>query len=438
VNLTIAALADLPLPAAAFDSEESVIAHTPEWQGATPGAVSYPVRRNRLVVCTANANPQCEAVLTRLLDAMDQTALAVSGAQAMRVRMLAASLRIIAGRRVASEGTSHDVIDYARAGITARTSLYINVEGQPAHPVSSPEVAALVLVQFAANAERHARVSSVTISQADNSFHVLWPGQSGMRDIATARQRVSRERWGMGFARIAADTLGGAVYPPYDRGDGMVMATLELGLDRLALPLAAVLDGRVLKATRAWDEETGYYPGKDIGATSKLAAAVEHGRTAAGRTAVYDGWWARATRQGVTWIAVPPDDIIDRARDVLDGIVHERALWDGVPEPGQSRVFALASLLGAMLGTALPRVPGDTWNRKYPELAEAFGLTLPAPIFEGLGAVDPRVVVYLAGECGESFRSEGDDLYLQVRPDKLADPFVQVFLPQGETALKLT
>jgi hypothetical protein len=42
-----------------------------------------------------------------------------------------------------------------------------------------------------------------------------------MRDISTARQRGARERWGMGFARIAADTLGGAVYPPYDRGGGM-------------------------------------------------------------------------------------------------------------------------------------------------------------------------------------------------------------------------
>src|SRR4029077_488605 len=111
----------------------------------------------------------------------------------------------------------------------------------------------------------------------------------------------------------------------------------------------------------------------------------------------YDGWFARATGDQV-WIAIPPDDILDRARDVLDGIVHERALWDGVPEPAQSRVFALASLVGAMLGTALPRVPGDTWKRKYPEIAAAFGVTFQVPDYEGIGAIDPRIVAFLASE----------------------------------------
>jgi hypothetical protein len=437
VNLTTADLEDLPFPCAAFDAEDTLIACTPEWEGATAGAVSYPVRRNRLVLSTGDANPDCEAVLTRLLDAMDETAHQVTGQQSQQVTMLAASLRIIAGRRVRSSGTSHDVIDFARAGIAARTGLNVNIEGRPSYPVAAPEVAALVLVQFAANAERHARVSSITISQVDNSFHVFWPGLSGMRDISTARQRGARERWGMGFARIAADTLGGAVYPPYDRGDGIVVATLELGLDRLALPLAAVKDSRVNKATRAWDEETGYYQGKETGATSKLAVTVAEAQRSLGQLTVNDGWWARSVRN-ITWVGVPPDDILDRARDVLDGIVHERALWDGVPEPGQSRVFALASLLGAMLGTALPRVPGDTWNRRFPELAQAFGVTVPLPDFEGIGAVDPRVVAYLAAECGDRFDTDGEDLYLHIRRDKLDDPFVQVFVPPGEESLKLT
>lgn len=435
--LTIRDLEELPLPAALFDDEDEVIAHTPEWAGATPGAVAYPVRNTRLVICTGDASPQCEAVLTRLLDAMAATASAVSGQQAMRVAMLAASLRIIAGRRVNSVGTSHDVIDYAKAGISARTSLEVHVEGRPSYRVVAPEVAALVLVQFAANAERHARVTSVTISQTENSFHVLWPGESGNRDIVTARQRGMRERWGMAFARIAADTLAGAVYPPYDRGDGMVMATLELGIDRLALPIAAIRGNKVIKATRSWDEETGYHPGREIDPASRVAASVRAALERPTQIAVHDGWWSRATSDHV-WVAVPPDDIMDRARDVLDGIVHERALWDGVPEPAQSRVFALASLLGAMLGTPLPRVPGDTWNRKFPELAQAFRLPMPLPTFEGLGAVDPKIVAYLASEFGDHFETENEELFLHVRADKLEDPFVRLFLQPEDNALKLS
>jgi hypothetical protein len=109
-----------------------------------------------------------------------------------------------------------------------------------------------------------------------------------------------------------------------------------------------------------------------------------------------------------------------------------------VPEPSQSTVFALASLLGAMLGTPLPRVPVDTWNRKYPEVAAAFGLDLPAPQFDGLGAVDPRVVVYLAQEFGDRFEVDGEDLFLHVSPDKLDDPFVKIFLAPEDNALKLS
>ncbi len=435
--LTVPELSELPMPAAAFDPEDELIAQTPEWTGASAGAVAYPVRRNRLVICTSKANPACELVLSRLLHAMDATAAVVSGVQLQRVAMLAASLRIVAGRRQATIGTSHDVIDFARAGITARTSLDVHVDGRPAFPVPSPEVAALVLVQFAANAERHARVSAVTIEQTHNSFSVVWAGQSGNRSVVTARQRSSRNRWGMGFSRIAADTLGGAIYPPYDRDDSMVVSTLELGLNRLALPLATVVNGRIGKATRPWDEETGFEPGRETAANPRIENAVRAALEKPNEIVVSDGWWARAAHD-LVWIAIPPDAIIDRARDVLDGIVHERALWDGVPEPAQSRVFALASLLGAMLGTALPRVPVDTWNRKYPEIAAAFGASIPAPEFEGMGAIDPRIVAFLAFEFGDRFETDGDDLFLHVSDAKLNDPFVRIFLQENDNALKLS
>src|ERR1035437_8040663 len=88
VNLSLAEIAELPLPAALVDASGAVIARTPEWDGMGPGAVSYPVRSVRLVVRTQPASAQCDAVLSRLLDAIDHAALALSGAQAQRVRML--------------------------------------------------------------------------------------------------------------------------------------------------------------------------------------------------------------------------------------------------------------------------------------------------------------------------------------------------------------
>jgi hypothetical protein len=315
--------------------------------------------------------------------------------------------------------------------------LQVTVEGNPAFPVPSPEVVALILVQFATNAERHARASSVTLAHQQNQFTVSWPGQSGKKEMVTSRQRAARERWGMAFSRIAADTIGGALYPPFDREYGQVVATLELGLNRLALPICAVLGEKVSKATRAWDEETGLFPGKEISATPHLQSAVANAQAKPGEIVVTSGWWARAEAK-LVWVAIPPDDIMDRARDVLDGIVHERALWDGVPEPDQSRVFALATLLGALLGNPLPRVPAEAWNRKYPELAAAFGVPISAPYFEGLSAVDPRVVAYLAYEFGESFLADGDDLFLKARPEKIGDPFVRLFINPDDSAVKLT
>src|ERR1039457_2885393 len=82
VNLTLAEIAELPLAAALVDASGAVIARTPEWDGNGPGAVSYPVRSVRLVVRTEPASPQCDAVLGRLLDAIDSAARGLSGTQA--------------------------------------------------------------------------------------------------------------------------------------------------------------------------------------------------------------------------------------------------------------------------------------------------------------------------------------------------------------------
>jgi hypothetical protein len=436
VNFSLSDLSELPFAAALVGARSEVVARTPEWAGAGPGTVAYPVRRNRLLIACDTPPAAAGALLGRLLDAIDAAAAALDGLRALRVRMVAASLRLLAGRAVATTGTSHDVLDLACAGISARTALRVDVEGSPAVPVDAPEAAALLLVQLAVNAERHARVSTVTLRHEVASFHVRWRGHSGKARVETSRQRQYRERWGMGFARIAADALGGAVYPPVDDGAGNVVATLELGLGRLALAVAAVRGGRVLRATRTWDEETGAPPGARIDGDQRLTAAWVAARSADGAIASAAGV---ASRKGcdVVWIAIPPDAAPERARDIIDGIAHERALMDGIEEPARSRIAALALLLGSQLGTPLPRVPAATWNRRMVELAGHFPLPGPVPTLGGVGATDPGVSALLAAEAGEGFDRDGDELWLRLRDERIDDPLVAPLLTADRRRIRL-
>ena len=415
MNLTIAEIRELPLAAALLDGDGEIIAATPEWNGAGPGTVLFALRQTRLAVTVVAADPAAAALLDGLLAAMEVTADVLEGTQRLRVTMLAASLRLVAGRRVTTVGTSHDVIDLAVAGIGARTALEVHVDGRPAFPVRAPEVAALALVQLAVNAERHTRTTSVTLVQDGEAFHVVWPGAAGPGTFATARNRRDRQRWGLGFCRIAADTLGGAIYPPADRGDGTVGATLELGLQDLTLPVAAIRGHRVVKATRTWDEETGCLPGAGVEPGSRLAACLDAASCAPGKAVSCDGWAARQVRDRA-WVAIPPDDVLERARDVLDGIAHERALWDGIAPSLQARVYALTALLAGRLGAPLPRVPAGIWNQRMGALAAALRLPMDIPRLTALGGVEPRIAAYLAAELGSEMAVDGDDLLLRVRP----------------------
>src|SRR5262249_1779197 len=150
-----------------------------------------------------------------------------------------------------------------------------------------------------------------------------------------------RQRWGLGFARIAADTLGGAVTAPYDSGGGTGTASFEVGLGRLALPVAGLRGRHVLRAARSWDEETGLTPGSEAPLGSRVAWLRDAAMRTPGRIVSRDGWQARAGR-ALLWMAIPPDDVTERARDVIAGLVHERALTDQLAEPDRSRISALA------------------------------------------------------------------------------------------------
>jgi hypothetical protein len=421
VNLSLAEAGVLPLAAALLDTDGTVIAATPEWRGAGPGTVVYAMRSASLAVATAPAEAAAQRLLDLLLASLGDAAGAADTRRRGLVSMLATSLRVVAGRQVSGSGTSHQVLDLAVAGIRARTGLEVSVDGRPAGPVRAPEVVALCLVQLAVNAERHTRTTRVVLTPEASAFHVSWPGETGSIEESTARRHGDRRGWGLGFCRIAADTLGAALHPPIGSGTGVVTATLELGLRDLALPLAMVRAQHVVKATRAWDEETGCLPGARAEPGSRLGACLEAAARDPGSVVSRAGWSARQAGER-TWVAIPPDDVMDRARDVISGMAHERALWEGVPEPHLTRVVALAALLGQRLGTPLPRVPAAAWNREMATLARALGLRTPVPSFAGLGAVDPRVAAYLAAEVGEEILAEEDDLFLRPRPGMADDP----------------
>jgi hypothetical protein len=435
VNLSLAEIAELPMAAALVDAAGAVIARTPEWDGPGPGAVSYPVRSVRLVVRTQPASAQCDELLSRLLDSIDAAALALSGTQAQRVRMLGGSLRLVAGREPGGWGTTDDVIELARAGITARTGLSVEAIAGPARPVLGPEVAALVLVQFAVNAERHDAASSVRLDVDRTTFRVVWNHAGPVPRIATARRRADRDRWGLGFTRIAADAIGGTVYPPRALGNGTLAATLELGIRRLALPLAAVRDGRVCRATRSWDEETGMAPGSATGPGSKLATIQAAAASVPGRIVVDAGFSARAGMSAL-WVAVPPDDSAVRAREVVTGLIHERALSEHIDEPARSSIAGLALLLATLLGEPMPRVPIAAWTRRMRELSPAYGIGGGIPDFDGVGAIDPQVVAVLAAS-GDGFEIDGDRLWLRVREQCRDDAAVRVLLRPGENRIPL-
>jgi hypothetical protein len=293
----------------------------------------------------------------------------------------------------------------------------------------------LVLVQFAVNAERHDAASTVRLEVDRTTFRVVWEHAGRAPRIATARRRADRERWGLGFARIAADAIGGTVYPPRTTGDGTLAATLELGIRRLALPLAAVREGRVCRATRSWDEETGLAPGSATGPGSRLATIEAAATSVPGRIVVDAGLCARAGL-GAVWVAVPPDDATVRAREVVTGLTHERALSERIDEPARSTIGGLALLLATLLGEPMPRVPIAAWSRRMHGLGPAFGLAGAIPDFDGVGAIDPQVVAVLAAS-GDGFEIDGDRLWLRVREECRDDAAVRVLLRPGESRIPL-
>src|SRR5437660_1258201 len=100
MQLSVADLSELPLPAALLEDEGEVVVRTPEWPGAGPGCVAYPVRRKRLVVATNRGDATAAALLTELFDTLRRAAADAEAEERLRLRVLIASLQLLGGGKL--------------------------------------------------------------------------------------------------------------------------------------------------------------------------------------------------------------------------------------------------------------------------------------------------------------------------------------------------
>ncbi|HXM57561.1 MAG TPA: hypothetical protein VOB72_19335, partial [Candidatus Dormibacteraeota bacterium] len=271
MRLDPAEIPELPFPAGLFDSTGTLIASTPEWRGALPGSVSFYTGAGHLVVGAATPTaPELEALMSELLRAVREALPAMEHAAALRTAVLLAGLELVSGRPLDARdvGTTSDVLEYAAASIRTRApSLRVEVvpEERP-RSVPAPATIGLALVQFAANASVHEYADAASTRRLDvirlrvaggPSFYVEWKTESRPGVVVrTARHERRRSRWGWGYVRMAADALGGAALPPGRTGDGMEGACLSIGSRMLTVPLACFRDGRPLRRTQSWEQET--------------------------------------------------------------------------------------------------------------------------------------------------------------------------------------
>lgn len=433
MRLSASDVANLPLACALFDRAGGVLNATPEWHGFSLGALTYEAGVGKLVVAPDGCSPGVDGLVTELIGELVEAAAELPTRDRLGVEMLAASLSLVAGRAPALDaGTVDELLDYVSEGVrrmVASARLEVVVETHVA--VSAPAALALGLLQLARNAVRHAGVDRLTLRvRRGPTFRVEWDDPGGGRAaISTSRRPDQRPRWGLGFTRLLADSLGGVVTAPAPVGPGRVGTSIGLGSPRLSAPLAAAVRGKVERATRAWDEETGLPPGSSL--DPRVVAAVAAADSSPGQIGYADILRARACA-GRTWLAVAPQSSTGRARDVLRGLQHESALL-AAPEPRATRIYAITSALSCALSGRPPAaVPATTWERDFGPACAALGVD-PVPMIDPdrLRFPEPRLTAYLLGELAGELVEDGAGLCLRPGPERQGGPLVRLLGGRG-------
>jgi len=408
----------LPLPAALFDLEERVVAKTPEWVGRCPGTVSFHAGQGHLLVAPDAATPELDVLMDRLLTELRCAASRLGGEEGMRMGVLTAGLELVAGQSVASgpPATPEDVLALAVAAIRARApGLGVQIVGPlPNTVVTAPAAIALALVQLAVNAQIHEGAQRVALQVSPGpTFGVEWAAPArASAPVSSHRHPLRRSGWGWGYVQMVADALGATALPPGSTGPGTIGACLSLGSPRLGLPVAVMCQGRVERSTQAWDQDQ-QRPGFGQHLDELLARLTAAASEQPGRIVHADLYQARLDR-GRTWVVLTPESGSSRARDLLAGLQHERALWTA-PEPHATRASALATLLQVAMGDPWPNVPPGVFEEVFPAACSGLGI----PTHELVDAVvlpEPRATAFLLAELDGRLARRGDEVWLVPSP----------------------
>jgi len=418
VRLSAADIAALPLPVALFDRDGALLASSAEWAGGGPGTVIYRLPTASLAVGCDEQDADIAGLLTELVSAMREGAQACEGAQQLRLVALASSVGLVAGIPDLHGGTTADVLEYLTALLSTVSAHGVTVGEHTPGAVPDAPVLALALLQLVINARRHDDATEVTIDiDPGPAFRVRWRGELPPQGVSTARHQADRDRWGLGFVRLAMDALGGVSLSPASQGREQITAVLAIDPSpRLQLPLAAVRDGLVDAASPAWDEETQLPPGSRlpvrwlplVAAAALTPGVIRREGTARARTV-----------DDTTWIAMPPEGTADRARDVIRALDHERDLLEA-PQPFATVIEGLADVIALLLGDRPHLVTPAAFDELYPKAAAAVSAPLLSIAFPGAAAPIPSLVAYLAARLSATVRVREGSLALQVG-DRLRD-----------------
>jgi len=236
---------------------------------------------------------------------------------------------------------------------------------------------------------------------------------------------------------MVADALGATALPPAPSGPGLMGACLSLGSQRLTLPVAVYTGWQVIRATQTWEQGLASPDADELARTwLAVTATLQAAWGEPGQVARHDLYAARHVDTG-TWISLVPETGPDRARDVLRGLEHERALWSA-PEPHATTVHALTALLAWSLADPPTVVAPDAFAREFPRSCEALGMP-PHPVPPLLACPDPRVAAFLIKELGGSLVAEPGGTALRPAPSARRNPIVELLgRPDGSIPLSPT
>ena len=410
MRLSAADVAALPLPVALFDRDGALLARSAEWTGGGPGTVVYRLPAASLAVGCDEQDADIAGLLTELVTAMREGAQACEGAQQLRLGALASSVALVAGIPELHGGSTGDVLDNLAALLSTVSAHGVAIGEHTPGAVPDAPVLALALLQLVINARRHDDATEVTIDiDPGPTFRVRWHGELRPQGISTARHQADRDRWGLGFVRLAMDALGGVSLSPASEGLAEITAVLAVGSSpRLQLPLAGIRKGVVDAASPAWDEETQLPPGSRL--PERWSRLLDAATRSPGSVQREGNARARAV-EGTAWIAIPPEGTADRARDVIRGLEHERDLLDA-PQPFATRIEGLAGLIALLLGDHPHRVTPAAFDEGYATAADAVSAPAFRGRFTGTAAPVPALVAVLASRLGANLSMRNDRLVI--------------------------